>query len=313
MRAHALFSDGTSGALRVELDPSPEPKVFLLGQSGRDLLASAERGASAAYLWLRRRHLLRERFAAFFEIEPAGDRSATVLGESAGLCFALAFAATALAREHRRVRPIEFAATGVVQSGTIDADVGRVDGIATKLDAALAAVPPGGWVFFPAANDAEASVGVRDRARAKGLHLIAVTTVGEALLSLERAILGTRPRSRGRRWAVGAVAALAVGAAAAAWVRVAVRERDAALVRELRAGEFSARPPGRRAPRRGSVPATRRHRHGSTRIFACASGRASSWKARGTSSTPTRPVIRGSTGMRPSAMWASVPANSSGA
>src|SRR5262249_14268996 len=48
-----------------------------------------------------------------------------------------------------------------------------------------------------------------------------------------------------------------------------------------------------------------------TRIFAWRSGEASSSNAFATPSMPTRPVISGAVGMRSSAMWPSVAANSS--
>src|SRR5206468_9814593 len=48
-----------------------------------------------------------------------------------------------------------------------------------------------------------------------------------------------------------------------------------------------------------------------TRIFAWRSGEASASNACATPSMPTRPVISGVVGIRPSAMWPSVAANSS--
>src|SRR5438128_300187 len=124
----------------LELDARPEPKVFLLGAhaQNRGWLLSAERGANAAYIVLRRRSLLRHAYVSFFDMRHAAEHVFGVLGESAGLCFALTFAAHALAREHGQARPVTLAATGLVASGLAVAEVGRVDGNAPKMAAALA-------------------------------------------------------------------------------------------------------------------------------------------------------------------------------
>jgi hypothetical protein len=199
VRAYALFSDGTSVDLRVELDAGPEPKVFLLGCTSRELLLSAERGARAAYFALRRRGLLRHAYATFFEMASAEDRALPVLGESAGLCFALAFAAHALAREHPHACPVAFAATGTLRTGTVDAEVGAVDALEAKFAAALASLPPGAWILFPAADAAELADATRLAAAAKGIHCVAVRTVEEAVGMLAEQILGPRAGSWSRR------------------------------------------------------------------------------------------------------------------
>src|SRR5207249_1605809 len=78
MTAHVLFSDGTSAELALELDASPEPKVFVLGSPSREVLLSAERGASAAWLALRRRGLLTRAWASFFEMTAPAAHGLTV-------------------------------------------------------------------------------------------------------------------------------------------------------------------------------------------------------------------------------------------
>jgi len=240
VRAYALFSDGTSAHLRVELDAGPEPKVFLLGRTSRELLLSAERGARAAYFTLRRRGLLRHPYATFFEIASAEERTLAVLGESAGLCFALAFAAHALGREHPQACPVVFAATGTLRSGTVDADVGAVDGMEAKFAAAVASLPLGAWIFFPAADEAELTDATRVAAAAKGIHCVAVRTVDEAVGALAQQILARRAggRSRWGRWVAAGLLAkvmLVIG-----WTLLWLAEagRAVRLAGAARAGNF---------------------------------------------------------------------------
>ena len=79
----------------------------------------------------------RSRVCDFFEVAHDSDRALGVLEERTGLCFALAFAAYAVLREHERVRPVSFAATGVLAGGTMHAEVSGVDGIAAKAAAPI--------------------------------------------------------------------------------------------------------------------------------------------------------------------------------
>src|SRR2546427_2848182 len=79
----------------------------------------------------------RSRVCDFFEVAHDSDRALGVLEERTGLCFALAFAAYAVLREHERVRPVSFAATGVLAGGTMHAEVSGVDGNAAKAAAPI--------------------------------------------------------------------------------------------------------------------------------------------------------------------------------
>lgn len=260
--ARVLFDDGTSGALNLDLVVNPEHKVYLLG--GRsEVLRSAERGAQAAYLALRNRGLLRDTYQSFFTLEHGADRAVGVLGESAGLCFALAFAAHALAREHSQAQPISFAATGVLANGARRSRVDPVSGITAKVTAALTAVPAGALVFVPKANEGEVSEGVRAEAAAKGLRLVAVAHADQAVDELVAAMLGAG--RRWRRWmprmAWVAIAAM-VFALGGMLVRGLAKQWALRVKVEVREGDFAAL--GRRSwnflsivnPRLGRLTAT---------------------------------------------------------
>jgi len=141
-----LFSDGTSGKLRLERDAGSEPKVFLLGRPSREALLSAERGSNTPYFALRRRGLI-GRVCDFFEVAHDSDRALGVLGETTGLPFALAFAAYAVVREHERVRPVSFAASGGLAGGTMHAEVSgaaKAAPIGVAVEAILMAVETAG-------------------------------------------------------------------------------------------------------------------------------------------------------------------------
>jgi hypothetical protein len=240
VKAHVLFSDGTSAALRVELDSSTELKVFMLGHPSRDVLLSAERGATAAYFALRRRALVHHPYASFFEFEAPSGPALGVLGESAGLCFALAFAAHVLDREHARAEAVAFAATGVVRGASLDAELGGVDRLPAKVEAAARALPEGGWIFLPTANGNEVSDEQRRAVERAGLRLVPVRTVEEGVERLAAAILGGRARRRtGRAVLVGAVCAVMLLVAGWAFLRGAAGEREERLTREVHAGEFA--------------------------------------------------------------------------
>ncbi len=171
---HALFADGSACEVRVEVDAGPEPKVFVLGQPSRELLLSAERGGNAAQLALRRRKVLARTYATFCELLTGTGATSTVLGESAGLAFALAFTAAALERERGKSLALAVAATGMVASGGADAVIQRVDSVGTKLRGALEILSPGGAVLYPAANGGDVTDEVREAARSKSVRLVPV-------------------------------------------------------------------------------------------------------------------------------------------
>jgi hypothetical protein len=239
--AYALFSDGTIAGLGLELDTGSEPKVFVLGSPSRELVMSAERGVTAAYFALRRKELIRQPYVCFFELGRT-DGAVTILGESAGLCFAMAFAAQALLRERPGTAAISFAATGVVTTATAEAAVAPVDGIAAKVGAAAAGLPAGALVFVPAANAPDLSEAVRAELGAKGLRLVPVATVAEALATLTETVAGAgrAPRSGRRAWVVGALVAAVLVALAWTGLERAARERLAQLARQAPRGEFAA-------------------------------------------------------------------------
>ena len=80
-----------------------------------------------------------------------------------------------------------FAATGAVDAHGL---VHPVEGLAAKIDAAIAGLPRGCWLFVPAANWSELGPECRQRAQAAGLHLHAVEHFGQALVHLGIPVAG---------------------------------------------------------------------------------------------------------------------------
>lgn len=84
-------------------------------------------------------------------------------------------------------KDLQFAATGELDAHGL---VRPVSGIQAKLDAAIADLPRGCWLFVPAGNWSEVGAERRQQAEAAGLRLQAVEHVGHALLHLGVTIAG---------------------------------------------------------------------------------------------------------------------------
>ncbi len=153
-------------------------RIGLPGASA-EALASASAGARLAYRLLYREKYIDREIEVRFQAEAA---LGNLHGRSADLAFALALIAAMCGAEGApsfRFPPL--AATGVLnEAGGVEA----VEGLADKITQALEVLPTGAAILFPRANEAELTAGLRGAAAAKGVTLISVARLEEALQRL---------------------------------------------------------------------------------------------------------------------------------
>jgi hypothetical protein len=248
METYALFEDGSASRIVFEFfasDPADNPvRLACIGMEDPQVVHSAQNGCLSAY------HLLCQRgYIApgerFFPSCQFGDGQANIRarGSSAGLAFCLKFA-----REVHRLstgRPMGFsvAATGVIDNGSREAVVGRVEGIQAKVRGAMGVLKPGDRVFFPAANEREIDASLWQELKAKGLELVPVATVEEALYRLipTSADPTAQQEKQFSKWTwAAAVGAVLVGALWWAWEypKAQVRLSEEELMVQCEQGEY---------------------------------------------------------------------------
>ena len=148
-----------------------------------DLEESAETGATRAAEILYRekylQHHLIVRYAAEAELF-------NVHGRSADLAFALALASSVQAAHGLDGEaPPAIAATGTLDE---DGHVGKIEGVAAKLALALAQLPPKGVFVFPQENESDLPAEAVARASERGIALVPVTQLEDALRQLGLAV-----------------------------------------------------------------------------------------------------------------------------
>src|ERR1700678_3602414 len=147
-----------------------------MGDARAGIEASAEAGAKrpAEILYREKylQHHLIVRYGAAAELF-------NVHGRSADLAFALALAsAVQTAHGLDGEAPPALAATGALDE---DGHVRKVEGVAAKLALALAHLPPGSVFVFPQENESDLPAEAGARASERGITLIPVTQLEEAL------------------------------------------------------------------------------------------------------------------------------------
>jgi hypothetical protein len=148
-----------------------------------DLEESAEAGAARAAEILYREKYLQHHLVVRYA---ADAQLFNVHGRSADLAFALALASSVQAAHGLDGEaPRAVAATGVLDD---DGHVGKVDGIAAKFALALAHLPPGSVFVFPKPNECDLPAEASARASERGLTLVPVTELEEALRQLGLAV-----------------------------------------------------------------------------------------------------------------------------
>ncbi len=187
MDIYALFDDGTSNRLVYSFydsDPGCRIKIdFPASLSDAQIRNSADEGIHCAYQSLRRLNYIGEREDYYLRCRfDDTDVNTKVLGASAGLGFSLKFA-----QEIYRAKTGQSLTCSIAATGTIDetgCKVRRVNGINKKLDAAIDCLQQGDKFFYPAANEEEIEPDKKALTLQKGIELISVLTVDEAINKL---------------------------------------------------------------------------------------------------------------------------------
>lgn len=243
METYALFEDGSASRIVFEFfTPSPTDDPVRLACTGIQdpgVVHSAQNGCLSAYHLLSRRGYIKpgERF---FPSSQFGEAQANLRarGSSAGLAFCLKFSREVNKLYTEEAQTFAVAATGVIENGSREALVGRVEGMDHKVRAALGVLRCGDLLFVPAANAEEISTELRVALADKGVQLKPVATVAEALALLipPSQDPDTSPPLKKRFWLwLGVIAFLVV---ASGWVWMQREVTDTALKVEYEQGKY---------------------------------------------------------------------------
>lgn len=225
MKCYALFDDGTWSEVHIQqmAISAHQSDLILVNCPHQDLYVkgSSHDGHYAAYFALQelkinwpsgRTSFIKRCWQnfSFKPLVPAGkryhtlckfteERSIKAIGSSAGLAFALRFAQVIYYERTRKNLDFSIAATGALPKPEKHTRVGRIEGINSKLEAALKCLHKNDRLFVPKENEAEIDPKLAARLKANGIKLYAVDTVSAAL----GLIFNTRPlpfHKRNCRW-----------------------------------------------------------------------------------------------------------------
>lgn len=186
METLALFEDGSASRLifaSFETTPLDDPvRLAFPDIEDAQVRNSARNSCLAAYHLLNRQGYLQRRDRFFYSCQFADPKmNLMIQGSSAGLAFGLKLAQEAYRLRTGRSLAHSIAATGVVSDSSEEASVESVRGISAKLEAAVAVLAAGDQVFYPAANQPELSAALRAQAAHKGIQLVPVSSMAQAL------------------------------------------------------------------------------------------------------------------------------------
>ena len=224
MDIYALFEDGTSNRFVYSFydsDPGCRIKIdFPPSLTDLQVRNSADEGIHCAYQSLRRFNYIAERADYYLRCRfDDTDVNTKVLGASAGLGFSLKFAQEIYRAKKGQSLIYSIAATGMIDE--TECNVGKVNGINQKLDAAMDCLQQGDKFFYPAANEEEIEPHKKALILQKGIELIPVLTVDEAinmLLPLDGTGDGGKPPPKWRiKLFIGAMALLILLAIVILW------------------------------------------------------------------------------------------------
>lgn len=187
MDTFALFDDGSTARIligflepddvHIPLEPVP------INIPDREIKHSAQNGFYSALQVLKGIGYIKEKYCFSYQFKEKG-KSSYALGKSAGLGFCLKFAQEVCFRESGRKLDFALAATGAITDGTKTAEVGRVGGIRLKLQGAMDCLDRGDKIFYPSENDEEIGLEIKKDASRRGIDLISVSTVEQAITKL---------------------------------------------------------------------------------------------------------------------------------
>lgn len=243
METYALFEDGSASRIVFEFftpSPTDDPvRLACIGIQDPGVVHSAQNGCLSAYHLLSRRGYIKpgERF---FPSSQFGEAQANLRarGSSAGLAFCLKFSREVSTLYTEEAQTFSVAATGVIENGSREALVGRVEGVDNKVRAALDVLRRGDLLFVPAANAAEISAELKHSLADTGVELKAVATVAEALALLippsQDPDTAPPPPNRFWRW----LGVVTVVVAILSWVLMQREDPDTALKAEYEQGKY---------------------------------------------------------------------------
>lgn len=187
MDTFALFDDGSTARILIGFLEPDDVHVPLepvsINIPDREIKHSAQNGFYSALQVLKGIGYIKEKYCFSYQFKEKG-KSSYAMGKSAGLGFCLKFAQEVYFMESGRKLDFTLAATGVITDGTKTAEVGRVGGIRLKLKGAMDCLDKGDKVFYPSENDKEIGPEIKEDAAGRGIDLISVSTVEQAVRKL---------------------------------------------------------------------------------------------------------------------------------
>ena len=190
MKVLAAFTDKSISEVLMEFyDPDPrEPiKVLFYGdECSTDVVSSAKAGCPSAYNILKDMKILDygESLCVGFGFREAVDTYTHTVGKSAGLAFLLKFVGEILEWKKQLNSTFTVMATGYVSDYTRNAHINAVRSIQKKVLGAIDVLNQDDMIFYPLENDNEIPAELRKKANDKGIKLISVSTVQEAVKKL---------------------------------------------------------------------------------------------------------------------------------
>ena len=149
----------------------------------QEIRDSANNGFHSAFHALHKQGLIAPNekycFTYQFEAQPV-----SFFGKSAGLAFCLKFVQEVYLAGQDRIRSFNIAATGELSDATENSRVKRVEGISSKIAAALLILQPGDKFFYPLDNTDEIDSRLRQNALEKGVDLVPCDNVSQAIKRL---------------------------------------------------------------------------------------------------------------------------------
>jgi len=174
---YCLFNTGDFAAVTVEKyenDPSEPVQGFFVLDGGRGFSLAAKRAAVRVYSVLKNQGMSVPKYSVMFDLLMDSTQDLmSVSGQSGGLAFALALASDITGKGRGSV-----AATGIIEA---DGSIGKVlqADLDAKIEAACRALSRGGVLICP--QDNQISDEIKEKLEGKGIELIQVATVAQAL------------------------------------------------------------------------------------------------------------------------------------
>lgn len=204
-----LFEEGSAYSIACDIWPeksvsAPHADAYIVTDHSEDFLIAAKRAVNKVHHYCNKAGMNPGKIIADFDLSERVGHEGNMAGRSCGLSFAAAFARKMLDRDLP-----ELAATGEVCS---DGRIGRIRGIATKIETSITILKEGDYLFFPKENLGDIPSTTLDRLNKKKITWFAVSDVDEFIYILSGKKCGTKNKAK---WLVLFFAILFSTAAAA--------------------------------------------------------------------------------------------------